>query len=394
MIFQTSKMDLSDDRYVRSIWIWDGEVRQFTTGSVDASPKWSPDGTSLAFIRKGPGDKDIAQLAVMPADGGEASIITDFALGVRQFDWSPDSKSLLALATVWTEEWADLDDEERARAPRKIIGSNYRFDSRGWVHDRREHVFVVDVSGTDDPVRVGKGDENEFGAAWSPDGSRVAFLSTLDDPRGMRQGSDVVVVELSSGVQTTRSESTGFAQLVYSLDGTLHAIGHDAPDYPNLTSLWRLDENETTDLTGHTDRSIFSFLLPPEMAVPSWTEDGFYIGSIDSGRVGLVRFTGDDVAAVLGGDRYVTGYAMGIDGSMYFTAQDPLNPGELFLRDADGAEHQLSNFNEDFVASAALVAPAHYRVQSEEGVGSRHVAVRAGGRGAVPGTAQHPRWAG
>ncbi len=51
----------------------------------------------------------------MEADGGEASIITDFSLGVREFSWSPDGGSLLVLATNWTEYWADLDDDARAR---------------------------------------------------------------------------------------------------------------------------------------------------------------------------------------------------------------------------------------------------------------------------------------
>ena len=122
------------------------------------------------------------------------------------------------------------------------------------------------------------------------------------------------------------------------------------------------------DLTGHTDRSIFSFLLPAEMAIPQWTDDGFYVGFVDGGRVRLVRFTGDEMESVLEGDRYVTGLARGTDDSIYFTATDATNSGELFVQDPDGTERQLTTFNAAFRASVQLSEPDHYRVESESGV--------------------------
>ena len=44
------------DQYETSIWIADTSAgaaapRQFTTGPRDSSPRWSPDGTRLAFVR-------------------------------------------------------------------------------------------------------------------------------------------------------------------------------------------------------------------------------------------------------------------------------------------------------------------------------------------------------
>ena len=93
-------MDLDEDSYVRSIWMWDGDTKPFTTGRGDTSPRWSPDGTKLAFLRKGPGKDDPPQVAVMPADGGEAQIVSEFSLGVREIEWSPDGAHLIVLATT------------------------------------------------------------------------------------------------------------------------------------------------------------------------------------------------------------------------------------------------------------------------------------------------------
>ena len=72
----------------------------------------SPDGTRLAFIRT---EDKVGQLAIIPADGGEAEIATDFDLGVTSFEWSPDGSSLAVAATTYVEEWSDLTDDERRR---------------------------------------------------------------------------------------------------------------------------------------------------------------------------------------------------------------------------------------------------------------------------------------
>jgi dipeptidyl aminopeptidase/acylaminoacyl peptidase len=50
--FATSRIDMSEDRYERAIWLWDGtSARSFTSGHGDTSPRWSPDGGRLAFLR-------------------------------------------------------------------------------------------------------------------------------------------------------------------------------------------------------------------------------------------------------------------------------------------------------------------------------------------------------
>ena len=78
----------------------------------------APDRTRLAFLRKN-GDDD-SQLAVMPFDGGEPSVITEFNHGVEGLEWSPDGSTIAVVALTDTEEWADLDDDERNRRPRRV----------------------------------------------------------------------------------------------------------------------------------------------------------------------------------------------------------------------------------------------------------------------------------
>ena len=134
--FVVSRMDLEADRYLRRIWLWDGSgARPLTAGPGDVRPRWSPDGAELLFLRIGPEEGAKAQVAVLPIAGGEAELVTDFELGVSEAEWSPDDRTLAVVGVSWTEEWSDLDDDERDRRPRRIVRFGYRFDDAGYLFD-------------------------------------------------------------------------------------------------------------------------------------------------------------------------------------------------------------------------------------------------------------------
>ncbi len=175
----------------------DGTPRPFTQGSNDGHPRFSPDGAVLAFLRPGADDADSTrQVWLMPAGGGEAAQLTHLTGGVREFAWSPDSDRLALVSDVSPTEPPKEPDLPVAREVRRI---RYRHDAIGWRGDSHFHLFLVDAE-TGGCVQLTSGDWDDMAPAWSPDGSRIAFISGRSGDRDVTATNEVYVVSVPDGV--------------------------------------------------------------------------------------------------------------------------------------------------------------------------------------------------
>src|SRR4051794_18767591 len=154
--YTVSRVDEEANAYRTAIWVapLDGSAapRQFTSGERrDSSPRWSPDGKWLAFTSNRDGEdekKAKGQLYIAPANGGEARKLTAGDESVESLAWSPDSRRIAFARRVRDAAYSEEDD--RKRAPRRFTRVFYKLDSVGWVGDRRKHLFVVGIAGSNE----------------------------------------------------------------------------------------------------------------------------------------------------------------------------------------------------------------------------------------------------
>ena len=364
--FVVSRPDIDKDCYHRTVWVWDGDsAKTFTHGPADTNPRWSPDGKSLAFLRGGDAPDRLSQAAVMPAGGGEARILTDIPLGCQEVEWSPNGSNLGVVGITYTDEWADLDEAERKRRPRRVTDVPFRFDNLGWIHDRKAHVWLVNVDGGTEPRCLTNGQYDERFITWRPDGSTIAFYTDRFPRRAFEDGADLFEVDIKTGDQRRIAERGSWSFPTFRPDGTLHAVGDPVPgSWPNLTSVWRLD-GEPVDLTGHLDRNAFSMTLDVAPRGPQWQGGSFFNVIEDEGRVGVIRVHEDGaVDHLVDGDRTVKGVTVDASGRrLAFIVSDPTDPGEVYLWE-DGKETCLTDLNEEFRSEVPLVQPEHFGVLS------------------------------
>lgn len=301
--FSVSVVDSKDDRYRRRIWLAEeGGVRPFTAGDGDSLPVWSPDGRRLAFLRT---EDRIAQLAVIPVDGGEARVLTSLPLGVSGLPaWSPDGSRLAVVGSDWRPEWAHLDEEERSRRPRRIRRRDYRGDGLGWTHDRLRSIYLVDAT-DGGATRLDDSDRDQLGPVWSPDGSRIAYLTDLSPRPGYQPGADVRVVSVDSGEAVGEAPRGMWAALGYRSDGVLHGLGSPGDEFPDLPGLWRL-EPEVVPVSDHP-RAVYSFAA----GTPRLRFDGdtALVWDIDGGSAGALTVEPDgSMQELRSGPEVVTGF--------------------------------------------------------------------------------------
>src|SRR5262245_57680994 len=170
--FVVTMLSEDQDEYLSSIWVVataGGTPRRFTTGPKrDTAPRWSPDGTRLAFLSEREA-RQKAQLYVMPADGGEATRCTDLYNGVTHPVWSPDSTRLAFVTRVGGWQEPEDEAERRKSKPARIITTlKYKYNGEGFTYDRRPHIFVLSADGGP-PQQLTDGDFADVDPAWSPD---------------------------------------------------------------------------------------------------------------------------------------------------------------------------------------------------------------------------------
>lgn len=269
IVYALQRTDREQNKYFSNLWMVgaDGqENRPFTQGDQsDRSSRWSPDGQSIAFLS----DRgETSQLWLISARGGEARKLTSLEEGsIADFSWSPDGTRLLFRYRPKPEWQRKSVREEREKQklstpPIHIRRLSYREEGCGYFGDERWHLYALEVAtGTVTPLTLG--DTDQVSAAWSPDGTRVAFVTNRSpDPDRTPQLDEIRIVPADgSGEEQLIPAPAGHkGALAWSPDGRYLAYyGHtDVRDVWSATEphLWILpaEGGEGRDLMAELDR--------------------------------------------------------------------------------------------------------------------------------------------
>jgi len=234
------------------------EPHQLTKGDHDSTPRWSPDGKYLLFLRatKKDGKPEFSQLSILPMAGGDSFSFTDLPKGAGNPVWSPDGKSIAFTSDTNADDLAKQEkkkrkEEELKKAVSEISPSPsterssksaekngvarsegeqaatkaeaeaehesdihvvtravYREDNEGYADPkRRQHIWVVQAPHSAEekvqPKQLTFGRFDEGNVMWAKDGAQIYFTSLrVDEPYYELPKSELYSISINGGTPT------------------------------------------------------------------------------------------------------------------------------------------------------------------------------------------------
>lgn len=393
IVVAVSRPDIAGDDYVDELWMADprstGTARPATTGPYDGAPALSPDGLWLAFLRPGPNGR--GQIHLMPTDGGEARPITDHALGAGNPVWSPDGSRIAY--TARTAAPGRYTGPAGSEAPRRITRLCYVLDGFGYTFDRPRQIQVLDpFTPGAAPLALTDGEHDHGDLAWSPDGTRLAFVSPRHGSAGDDSRNDIwaCAVDGSGSWPVTHGGMYLFTPK-FSADGASVCFSGSTLDAQNHTHALDTYGLYMTPADGSgvprrltDDRFHLSFA-----SQTIWpTSEGVYFGCDHRGEVNLilVPYDGGEPKRVITGERQVNGYTVAEtpDGPVIAAAvSSASSAGDLLVVRGD-TEQELTSFGAQLRERGGLRPVEPFAATAPDGYELNGWIVRPDGPGPHP----------
>jgi dipeptidyl aminopeptidase/acylaminoacyl peptidase len=376
-------IDQQRNRRVSSIWLVDVDgrsaPRRLTAEGVNSNaPRWSPDGSELAFLSTrnaaavefagGAGavaEAPRPQICILHMDGGEAQVVSRLKNGVNAFQWSPDGKRFVAVSRLGPSD--QVAPNARKSDVRHYKHISYKYNDTGWFDDKRSHLWVIEAAGGKDKQITSGEDWNDTDPQWSPDGSRIAFVSDrtgreYDDSRNK----DVWVISADGGALTKISD---------------HAFDDDlprwSPDGKQILFAGRTARRQFPKLylaasTGGSASKLIAEdldLIPANLHWAGANEVRFETGVKGTEQVFRVDLSARKAVPVTSGERSVRGFDINEKtGVMTYIGNDFGHMDDLYASALDGSgERQLTHVNAKLWSELELAKVERIPYKSTDG---------------------------
>ena len=338
-------MEEEKSEYLSQIWVsaTDKSFNEKYTHSKKSStsPKFSPNGKSIAFLSLRSGKN---QIWIMNSFGGEAKQITESKDGIKTFKWSSDGEFIaFTMNDPETKEEKKLKKEKRDVI---LVDKNFKY----------AHLYVINPDDKKSLKKITTGNFSINSFDWSPSGKNIVFSHQKDT--NINTGfinTDISEVQIDNGIIKSLIKRPGLdSNPIYSNDGRSIAFvssgGKIEPIGLKDIYVYSLENNQIKKLSETPNRSA---------NILSWTPDDKNILIIESistnSQVMSVEVSGDKIKYITSKEnsKYPTGYFSSLafnksKSLMAYCYEDLKSPIEVYFSKSKKFKNvKISNINSD-----------------------------------------------
>ena len=367
VVYVRNRFDVMKDSTRRSLWSVSSDGKSHTplAESPSSSPRWSSDGSRLAYVSSVGGK---TQIHVRWMESDRDTAITYLQESPQSLSWSPDGKYLAFIQFVKTKK------EPIAKLPPKPKGATwnsppkvyedlvYRGDGSGFSRGGFGQIFVVSATGGK-PIQLTSKPINHRGPlSWSADGQRLYFSTNYsDDWQRDRTESDIYSIEIATSEVTRITDRDGSdrsPQVSPNGQWLAYLGSDDVGGYQTtklyLTAISELAPKRLLEL----DRTISGL---------RWSQDNraLYVSYVNEGALEIVRVDLNgrttDVTDTAGGTSigrpYMGGrFSVARNGAVAHELNHGDQPANVGIT-TKGKTRQLTQLNHDWLGSLEINPP-------------------------------------
>jgi dipeptidyl aminopeptidase/acylaminoacyl peptidase len=345
--------------------------------TIDAgeSPQWSPDGKSIAYLADNNGSTAIFIYDVR--NNSKTFLInvyeSDYFIdhfAANNFCWSPDGK---AIAYISTAPFAKSDDSSVCREFTHLL-----YKSKGgrgrqvYADDRRIHIWLISIEEKiTRPVFINEFDQHSL--AFSPDGTKICFVSNTTGNPDVNQWSRIFSTDISTGEVHKISNEKGSAFLPsWSPDGkyiaylgiTSEISTNDSPAEDTQLYIISSAGGVAKCLTRFLDRRIEQIAWDPSSAY-------MYCTAGDAGTIILYRLSilSGEVESIISTPGKIIEYSISNDGKkIIYVHTDTTHIADVFIYDVENrTKIQLTHFSDEVFNECTLQPAETFWYKSFDG---------------------------
>jgi dipeptidyl aminopeptidase/acylaminoacyl peptidase len=387
VIYERRSMDIMTDSTRTNLWQVniDGTAHQpvFSGKANYRMPRFSPDGTRLAYLSSEEGDN---QLYILWLESGKTSRVTNLQQPPKDISWSPNGQWIafsMFKSGKNTTLFKDMPEKPKgakwAGKAKYIDQMSYRTDGGGYTKIGFNHIYVVPALGGT-ARQVTSGDFHHGGNInWSKDSRNIIINGDRhSDWQDRPLESDIYQIDINTSeiIELVKRSGPDHSP---SISPNGKKIAYLSFEDEKLSSqnnhLYVMDSNgsNSKNLTLSLGRSVGNI---------KWAKDGkgVYFTYSDHGQsyVGYVNLKGKrkDKLVKIGGQSlgrpYTSGDYSGIGNhSLVYTKANNQRPADLAVINKRGKVTQLTSLNEDIFAHKTLSPVEAMTVKSS--VDNRHI---------------------